>query len=1369
LDREPTRILILAANPFGFERLRLDKEIREIQSGVEHARVPFDFRQGSATRPSDLSQKLLKLQPQLVHFCGHGREEGIILEDEAGAPKFVEASALAAVFKLFSQKIRCVVLNCCLSRAQAKAISVHIPFVIGMNAPISDDTAIAFSVGFYEALGEDFEIGFAFEYALARLRLEGLPDFEVPEIFVKGEAITLEPKDSGRPQDTLEPTSQATDGGSLKNTARWPASVEDLDSLTREEFERFSLEILESMYQGFNLRLEPIGLIEVQEADSEAQYLLGMGPRESKVVFRIWLEIKHRSERNIEKVELASHIVDALIDNVSKVILITNRTFTRAVYAWLHDFSARTGLQYQLIDGMALLRHARAFRSVPAGDSPDRSDTVTGDAPAPVDQPGSPDLTLKCWFSLSPLDRRPEALYQIPIAPRPERPLYLVVDVVGSSRLEPCRIELRATIDGLHALPVTQGAQARLISAGEHVRQMFVIWPNVSDRPTVPQISVDVQAGRPLEIERFFLNSVKMPPTVLADGELRSQSRALATVFAKLDRWKALGEFFSALVVAPPGLGKSRIMAIVRQRCQSEGISEIFLDCESVSTDVDLLRHLIQHVLPFSPGFLDADLAEPVQRWCLSVGMAQEVAAQLAEDLCTGTGKRLGAANDRVEVAMALLGHEARFRPLALIVEDLHKASPSLLSFLSTLISRLTSSGTTNAILVASTRPFFHGAANLRSEWLAGLSSMGSVDKSIVLELEPPSKREARELLQASIVGFEEHQAEALVETVGSSPFSLRESVLFLVARLHLESINLGDRLALALVDPGSLRLASMSDELANATEQRIQLLFENQPDWLQSLLLAGAIFGRRFPLNLILDAIHIDDDEALGHSLDTCSSWSLLSSSSGAGGWLEFDHDLVREAVLTTGSSRSRAKMARAVLETLGPRAQPQIRSRLAYQAELPEACLAAIDEAKALAHAEGRVADVVELNQLAIQVLDPDVAEGVLSELLKTGEQHFLDPALRRLGTCIAPLAAGERMKRVLQLLLENVRNLSTVGSGSSGAVEAAITEARLIAERNQDKYCIAQLLYYEGRMWFERNVIEKSMTLHQQAESLFSSQERKRDSARAENLIRQAICLRRTGNRDDSIAFLREAARQRPYGDWLLISKVRSNMGAAYLASDWSNVRYHWERQIRQAVRRGLISRKVHALASLSFIDLFEGKIEDGLARAQEALEDAERLRLDNEVVRLCLNLSVHSMMTGDPPGGRLYLLKAEELALRHGIGRRLWRVSANLATVYEAMELREDALSRDLQSLRHLAEPLSTSDLIGRSILPLVNALLRARMDPRFTALLEHVPAHSVTVAQGYSVRVIEGQKHQLPGLLGNYCVDLAIGPRFLLTE
>ncbi len=160
------KILILSANPIGTTRLRLDKEVRDIKEGLLRSkyRDQFEVEQRLALRIRDLRRALLDHEPQILHFTGHGKSEGLLVEDKLGLPTLVPARALTGLFKLYSNQIECVILSACYSDHQARAINKHIRYVIGMPGEIKDKAAIEFAVGFYDALGAGKPVEEAFEF-----------------------------------------------------------------------------------------------------------------------------------------------------------------------------------------------------------------------------------------------------------------------------------------------------------------------------------------------------------------------------------------------------------------------------------------------------------------------------------------------------------------------------------------------------------------------------------------------------------------------------------------------------------------------------------------------------------------------------------------------------------------------------------------------------------------------------------------------------------------------------------------------------------------------------------------------------------------------------------------------------------------------------------------------------------------------------------------------------------------------------------------------------------------------------------------------------------------------------------------------------
>ncbi len=183
------KVLFLAANPAGIDRLGLDNEIRAITDKIRASkhRDAIQLISVWATRPDDLLQALNEHRPQVVHFSGHGSETGeLLLVDEkrdVSAP--VSAVTLKTLFETLRDNIRVVVLNACYSHAQAEAIAEVIDCVVGMNAAIGDEAAVAFAASFYRAIGFDRSVQDAFDQGKLALMLSEIPESAAPELLCR--------------------------------------------------------------------------------------------------------------------------------------------------------------------------------------------------------------------------------------------------------------------------------------------------------------------------------------------------------------------------------------------------------------------------------------------------------------------------------------------------------------------------------------------------------------------------------------------------------------------------------------------------------------------------------------------------------------------------------------------------------------------------------------------------------------------------------------------------------------------------------------------------------------------------------------------------------------------------------------------------------------------------------------------------------------------------------------------------------------------------------------------------------------------------------------------------------------------------------
>jgi hypothetical protein len=185
---EKTVVLILAADPLDAVPLRLQTEIRQIREKIRlsNLRDRFDVQDRLSVRWQDLVQALLDLKPKIVHFSGHGTGSGeLCLEDAQGRSQPVPADAVTELFRQFDDAVDCVVLNSCYSKPQAEAIAGHIRYVIGMKKEIGDEAAIAFSEGFYQALGGGLTVEKAFTLGCNNIRGYDLPGHLTPVLLRK--------------------------------------------------------------------------------------------------------------------------------------------------------------------------------------------------------------------------------------------------------------------------------------------------------------------------------------------------------------------------------------------------------------------------------------------------------------------------------------------------------------------------------------------------------------------------------------------------------------------------------------------------------------------------------------------------------------------------------------------------------------------------------------------------------------------------------------------------------------------------------------------------------------------------------------------------------------------------------------------------------------------------------------------------------------------------------------------------------------------------------------------------------------------------------------------------------------------------------
>ena len=189
-------ILVVFANPRGTNPLQLSEEDRAITESVRRSkqRDEIALTKCHAATVHDLSRALLDDEFRIVQVSGHGTSSGLVLEENDGSRFVVPQGALAKTFSTYSSpkgKLECVILNACYSVSTGTLAALGVPFTIAMEGPISDQGAIEFSRGFYDAIGAGKDIAFAYDEGCRRVELAAPGARFVSRLLRLGESYTV--------------------------------------------------------------------------------------------------------------------------------------------------------------------------------------------------------------------------------------------------------------------------------------------------------------------------------------------------------------------------------------------------------------------------------------------------------------------------------------------------------------------------------------------------------------------------------------------------------------------------------------------------------------------------------------------------------------------------------------------------------------------------------------------------------------------------------------------------------------------------------------------------------------------------------------------------------------------------------------------------------------------------------------------------------------------------------------------------------------------------------------------------------------------------------------------------------------------------
>ena len=365
------------------------------------------------------------------------------------------------------------------------------------------------------------------------------------------------------------------------------------------------------------------------------------------------------------------------------------------------------------------------------------------------------------------------------------------------------------------------------------------------------------------------------------DEELRSFDQVLGDV--------AQGRPAAIQLVGEPGIGKTRLLAQLAARANERGHVVLSGCAAEFERDlpfwvfVDALDEYVQGLDPRLLGALDE-------------AVRTELASVLPSLSAPGDGTA-APHDERYRAHRAirqLLEHLATFKPLVLVLDDLHWADPASAELLGALLRRPPDA----AVLIAlAVRP-----RQVPERLAAALERAHREETVVRLELTALSRGEADELLNESVV---ETAAAALYEDSGGNPFYLEQ-----LARSVSRATEAGSPV------PAHAAVIEVPQRVAAALAEELALL-SSRP---RRLLEGAAVAGDPFALELAAAAAAVPDAGS-AEALDELLRLGLVRPTD-VPRRFRFRHPLVRRAVYeaTPGGWRLEAHERTAeVLEARG------------------------------------------------------------------------------------------------------------------------------------------------------------------------------------------------------------------------------------------------------------------------------------------------------------------------------------------------------------------------------------------------------------------------------------------------------------------
>ncbi|RVA58368.1 CHAT domain-containing protein [Mesorhizobium sp. M7A.F.Ca.US.001.01.1.1] len=181
------RIAFLGTNPESSRPLRTDIEARNLARALKGTtnRDLIEIRYVPAAEWADLLETMNEFEPHIVHFSGHGGDQGVLFDNEG----VYDDGGIEIDYKLLNgfidatrNKPDLLVLNACDTVKGARVFLNTVKAVVAMSSSIDDLAATYFSRFLYVALAEGQSLSRSVAQGKLALAAMRLPDSSLPTL-----------------------------------------------------------------------------------------------------------------------------------------------------------------------------------------------------------------------------------------------------------------------------------------------------------------------------------------------------------------------------------------------------------------------------------------------------------------------------------------------------------------------------------------------------------------------------------------------------------------------------------------------------------------------------------------------------------------------------------------------------------------------------------------------------------------------------------------------------------------------------------------------------------------------------------------------------------------------------------------------------------------------------------------------------------------------------------------------------------------------------------------------------------------------------------------------------------------------------------